>query len=329
MVRLPVVSANVFDLSARERMLAAIRARLLASRTMLAQAIQERDLYFRISVIGSCNLSCLFCHNEGAPTRGKMDVAYAKRAIVQAASVGFKRVQFTGGEPLLHPEIGDFVAAAKKIVDDVGVTTNGTYLLKTLDALLAGGIHRIHISLQTESLIESGQDGGWGIPDWLAPALRYSAEGAYKLRLNLPVPADSLAQAAEFLELLIPQGCDIQAFSILPEGETAKVPFPIAELEAVVAQANERRRRLGARGKVLLRGFRPPSGLRCDTCRDLDRCKEQSHSLRLGADGLLRPCLATRAWDSPLSETALRESIEEAALLAIDYVWPEITERAA
>jgi hypothetical protein len=48
---------------------------------------------------------------------------------------------------------------------------------------------------------------------------------------------------------------------------------------------------------------------------------EQSHSLRLGADLVLRPCLATRHWDAPLRASAINESVTEAALLALDYRW--------
>lgn len=331
MVRLPVLERELSPASAsavRASVLASIQQRLNDAGATLADAIRKRDLYFRVSVIGSCNLSCAFCHNEGAPTRGKMTVDHALRAVTAAAQIGFRRVQFTGGEPLLHPNIGQFVASARTVVDDVGVTTNGTYLIDKLPALLEGGIQRIHISLQTESLAEAGQGGSWGIPDWLAPALQYASEGRYFLRLNLPVPADSLPAAEDFLELLIPRSCDIQAFSILPEGETAQVPFPITELEALVARANQRRQELGARGRVLLRGFRPPTGIRCASCFDRDRCKEQSHSLRLGSDGNLRPCLATRSWDSALSDE-LVESLREAALLALDYSWPELESAGA
>jgi molybdenum cofactor biosynthesis enzyme MoaA len=163
----------------------------------------------------------------------------------------------------------------------------------------------------------------WGIPEWLTTALHHSGEGRYRLRLNLPVPADNLEAAEHFLELLIPRGCDIQAFSILPEGETAHEAFPITQLEDVVARANDRRRVVGARGKVRLRGFRPPTGIRCVTCMDRERCKEQSHSLRMGSDGKLRPCLATRAWDSVLDVDDMVVSIREAALLSLDYAWPE------
>ena len=305
----------------RPFVLSEIRKRLEQSRTTLVEAIRQRDLYFRVSVVGGCNLSCAFCHNEGAPTKGTIDIEVAEKAIAAAVAVGFDRVQFTGGEPLLRRDIGDFVRMARRQVQDVGVTTNGTYLLRALDDLVGANITRIHVSLQTESLIEAGSAERWGIPEWLAPTIHRANEGAFSLRLNLPVPADCLDAAEDFLVQLGEHRCDVKAFSVLPEGSTANTPYPLTKLEDMVMRVNSIRQAANVSCEVFLRGFRPPEGVRCPTCRDRDRCKEQSHSLRLGADLILRPCLATRDWDMPMGESDLEDQIREATLLALDYRW--------
>jgi GTP 3',8-cyclase len=307
----------------RSRVLQEISQRLKERSQSLSDAIRQRELYFRISVVGTCNLSCTFCHNEGAPTRGKITLESVETALAAAVRVGFTRVQFTGGEPLLRPDIADFVKVARTYLSDVGVTTNGTFLPKRLDALVASGLHRLHVSLQTEPLHEAGTDGEWGIPDWLLPTVERAAEGSFIVRFNLPVPADSLTKADSFLGLLTGKGIDVKVFSVLPEGDERDSDYPISELEAIVDSVNMRNSRIADRvtGHVYLRGFRPPTGLRCAQCRDISRCKEQSHSLRLGADLQLRPCLATRDWDSHLEGSDIEESIRTAALLALDYIW--------
>jgi GTP 3',8-cyclase len=305
----------------REFILDEILKRLKNDQLTLADAVRQRDLYFRVSVIGGCNLSCPFCHNEGGPTRGTIDLKIAEEAIAAAAKVGFTRVQFTGGEPLLRLDIADFVRMANKYVDDVGITTNGTFLMRAVDSLIDSRITRIHVSLQTESLIEAGSKEQWGIPDWLLPTISRANEGAFILRLNLPVPADCLATTEAFLRLLAEHRCDVKVFSVLPEGTTGNQPYPLTELEEMVARVNTERMAAKITSEVFLRGFRPPDGVRCPTCRDRDRCKEQSHSLRLGADLMLRPCLATRDWDMQLRNTDVYGSIREAALLALDYQW--------
>lgn len=287
----------------------------------LAAAIAERELYFRISVVGTCNLSCTFCHNEGAPTSGKITLAAVERAIQAAVEVGFTRVQFTGGEPLLRPDIGEFVGLARHYVTDVGVTTNGTYLPLRLDDLVENGLHRLHVSLQVEPLTEAGRGGKWGLPDWLMTTVRRSADGEFGVRFNLPVPADCLDRAEAFLHLITEQGVDVKVFSVLPEGELRDDAYPLAALEAVVARVNAANAHRVA-GEVFIRGFRPPAGVRCPGCAERERCLEQSHSLRLGADLQLRPCLATREWDSAFPPTGeATDAVRRAALLALDYRW--------
>ena len=302
--------------------MSAIRSRLQDSGTTLAGAIEQRDLYFRVSLVGACNLSCAFCHNEGAPTRGKLDLGAAGAAFRAAAEVGFRRVQLTGGEPLLRPDVAAFVAEARRSFDDVGVTTNGVYLPRRIDGLIEAGLRRIHVSLQTESLALAGSQERWDIPDWLQPAIAKATEARIDVRVNLPVPADRLPQAEAFLGRLQTVGVSAKVFSVLPEGEVKGADaeaYPLQHLADMVDRFQPARH---AGSSVVMRGYRAPAGLRCSTCADHARCMEQSHSLRLGSDLVLRPCLATRRWDSVLDPDAPERSIAEAALLAIDYVWP-------
>ncbi len=146
-----------------------IRTRLNKRNETIAEAIKERALYFRVSLLGACNLACPFCHNEGAATKGKLEIAFAERAICIAHELGFRRIQFTGGEPLLHPRVADFVKIARAVMPDVGITTNGTYLAPKLASLISAGLSRIHVSLQAEALCSNPSAEQWSIPGWLRP----------------------------------------------------------------------------------------------------------------------------------------------------------------
>jgi molybdenum cofactor biosynthesis enzyme MoaA len=301
-----------------------LRRRLQARGQTLADAIEARELYFRVSVVGACNLSCKFCHNEGAPTHGKLNASFINGAMRAATSVGFTRVQFSGGEPLLHDDLAEFIRVARGYVGDVGVTTNGTFLTKRLDGLVAAGLRRLHVSLQAESLTE-GDSAEWTTPDWLIPTVEAAASGAFKLRLNLPVPADSLGEAERFLGRLTACGISVKVFSLLPEGAVSGHSYPIRDLEEMVQHLNLTNKEFEGAGRIELRGFRSSAGFRCTWCRDEARCKEQSHSLRLGADLVLRPCLATRDWDLrldwPSEHRSLVAALSDQALLALDYRW--------
>lgn len=303
----------------RKQAVEEVKNRLGSAGLSLADAIRERELYFRISVVGACNLRCEFCHNEGGPDKGMLGLDIAEKAIAAAVSVGFTRIQFTGGEPLVRKDISDFIRVGKRHAADVGITTNGTYLKRELEHLIDAGITRIHVSLQTESLIEAGSATAWGVPDWLAPTIERASVGAFALRLNLPIPAHNLNEAENFLHLLKEHRCGVRVFSVLPDKDADETAYPLRELESMVARVRESRKGDSNCGEVLLRGYRPPSGVRCPNCDEMERCKEQSHSLRLGVDLMLRPCLASRTWDIPLLLDPENETLSESALLALDY----------
>jgi molybdenum cofactor biosynthesis enzyme MoaA len=285
----------------------------------ISDAIEEKKLYFRVSLVGTCNLNCEFCHNEGAPYIGKLDLSFGLNAIKNARLLGFKRIQFTGGEPLLHSQVIEFVHDSKQIFSDVGITTNGILLKKFIYHLSEAGITRIHVSLQIESLIDSNVKDRWKVPNWLEPILEYSKTEAFTLRLNLPVPHNKLKEATMFLKEIAPFQCSIKLFSVLPSNKRMDFSYPLNELAEVARSENMRRNKNGCKGKISVREYFLPKGFRCQSCASYSSCRELSRSLRLGADGILRPCLATRKWDSPLNEKNMLESIEDAALFALDF----------
>jgi GTP 3',8-cyclase len=64
--------------------------------------------------------------------------------------MGIRKVRVTGGEPLVRPGVEDFVARLKAIgVRDVSMTTNGYRLADRCDRLVAAGMDRINISLDS------------------------------------------------------------------------------------------------------------------------------------------------------------------------------------
>jgi molybdenum cofactor biosynthesis enzyme MoaA len=236
-------------------------------------------------------------------------------------AVGFARIQFTGGEPLLHPQIVEFVSTVRSRFDDVGITTNGVYLSSKITELASVGLNRLHVSLMVEPLQDAGTSPGeWGIPKWVERICEICASKGIALRFNLPVPRNHFHNASEFMARMRSHAAQLKVFSMLPEGACREEEFPIEFLRDIVNRENSERVTLGLDTRVELRDYRPPVGIRCRCCPDYGACKEQSHSLRVGSDKVLRPCLATRQWDISLGNLEnLAEHIESATLFALDY----------
>jgi len=67
-----------------------------------------------------------------------------------ARSLDIRKVNFTGGEPLVRKDIVEIIDRASPIMDrDVSLTTNGTLLSKYAQDLKEAGLNRVNISLDT------------------------------------------------------------------------------------------------------------------------------------------------------------------------------------
>lgn len=90
----------------------------------------------------ACNLRCRHCYNfdrsrPAPPSRRGLEKPEIMRIIDELADAGCLNLSFTGGEPLMHPDIGDFIRHARKRRFAVKVKTNGTLLAKGGTATLA------------------------------------------------------------------------------------------------------------------------------------------------------------------------------------------------
>jgi cyclic pyranopterin phosphate synthase len=65
-------------------------------------------------------------------------------------SLGIRKIRVTGGEPLVRPGVESFIARLHVLgMADLAITTNGYLLGEKCDALIAAGLNRINISLDS------------------------------------------------------------------------------------------------------------------------------------------------------------------------------------
>ncbi|HKS45316.1 MAG TPA: radical SAM protein [Amycolatopsis sp.] len=85
-------------------------------------------LAIRILMTEECNLSCVFCHNEGQQGLTRVsDLDAAKlRTLLRAGSTrSLRQIKFSGGEPTLHPDLIDFVGFSVSSGYDTVIISNG------------------------------------------------------------------------------------------------------------------------------------------------------------------------------------------------------------
>ena len=89
-----------------------------------------------------CNMRCPFCHNAALVTHIDKENTFDTEEILdflkQRQGI-LEGVAFTGGEPLLQPDIKEFMAEVKKLGYAIKLDTNGTFPEK-LKELVNGGL---------------------------------------------------------------------------------------------------------------------------------------------------------------------------------------------
>ena len=88
-----------------------------------------------VEVTSQCNLRCVHCYNDSGVDKGKISVEAYKELINQFDIDSKPFITISGGEPLMHPDILDFLS----YTHDKGITplmiTNAT-LIDTKVALV-------------------------------------------------------------------------------------------------------------------------------------------------------------------------------------------------
>jgi GTP 3',8-cyclase / cyclic pyranopterin monophosphate synthase len=115
--------------------------------------------YLRISLTDKCNLNCIYCNPDNQQHFGfnKENILSYEEILkiirIFTGSLQFKKIRFTGGEPLVRKGVFELFNEVRKIKDElnfeIGITTNGTLLNGNSLRLKNSGIEKLNISLDS------------------------------------------------------------------------------------------------------------------------------------------------------------------------------------
>jgi MoaA/NifB/PqqE/SkfB family radical SAM enzyme len=116
---------------------------------MLAKGLRSTDHPVLAHIVPTrrCNLSCTYC-NEFDDFSKPVPAAEMMRRIDLLANLGTSIIAFSGGEPLLHPELDDLIRRIRARGAIAGMITNG-YLLTAdrIQRLNRAGLEHMQISI--------------------------------------------------------------------------------------------------------------------------------------------------------------------------------------
>jgi len=104
-------------------------------------------LLVQIVPIRRCNIDCGYC-NEYDKVSPPVPTAEMRRRIDKLADLGTSVVAFSGGEPMLHPDLDDLIRHIRARGMMAGLITNGYFLVpKRIQALNDAGLDFLQISI--------------------------------------------------------------------------------------------------------------------------------------------------------------------------------------
>lgn len=109
----------------------------------------ERSKYLFIRVQEACNADCFFCEFALSKDPYRFPLSQMEQVAVQARELGVGVIRFTGGEPLMHPQVVELVRACAAQDHEVSMITNGVALARRADELVDAGLSQVVISLDS------------------------------------------------------------------------------------------------------------------------------------------------------------------------------------
>ncbi|MDO8964527.1 MAG: GTP 3',8-cyclase MoaA [Coriobacteriia bacterium] len=181
--------------------------------------------YLRISVTDRCNLRCVYCMpEEGVPWRDPAEVLTfeeIERFAAVAVREGISKIRLTGGEPLVRKGIVEHISRLRALtgIEAIALTTNGTLLPKLAGDLMAAGLERVNISLDSldPDVFESITRGG-RLSDTLAGIDAAFAVGMRPVKVNVVVVRSLEQDLVSFARMTLDRPVHIRFIEYMPVG---------------------------------------------------------------------------------------------------------------
>jgi cyclic pyranopterin phosphate synthase len=286
-----------------------------------------RDL--RVSVTDVCNLRCTYCLPESGiswlPKDERLDDDETVRIVEVLAGLGVRTVRITGGEPLARAHLPALIERIDAVpgIEEISMTTNGVLLARHADALVAAGVSRFNVSIdsvdQRRFAELTRRDRLPAVLEGIAALDRHRSVGPDGTAQGVGVKLNAVAlkgitehEAIDLVGFARERGLQLRFIEVMPldasgawtedhvlTGEEVRAivheRWPVDALERAPSSTARVFRFRDGGGEI---GF--VSSVTESFCADCDR-------LRLTADGQLRTCLFSH------DETDLRGAVRAGA----------------
>lgn len=224
-------------------------------RMAVAKTAKDRRPIVVWNLTRTCNLKCVHCYTASDAKKypGEIDTAKAKEVLDDLADFKVPAVLFSGGEPLVRPDLFELAAYARSKGLHVVLSTNGT-LIDRETAQKLKDLEFAYVGISLDSAIPSVHDefrGVQGAYERTMRGFRHCTEVGQKVGLRLTLTRHTAQNLDKIFDLIEREGIDRACFyHLCPAGRGKDIFAPTHEqARAAVDTIITRTDDLNKRGK--------------------------------------------------------------------------------
>ncbi|HEX8447470.1 MAG TPA: GTP 3',8-cyclase MoaA [Sphingomonas sp.] len=192
----------------------------------LIDGFGRRISYLRISVTDRCDLRCRYCMSEAMTFLPRAQVLTLEEiAELSDAFIarGVRKIRLTGGEPLIRRGVPELARMIGRHIghglEELTLTTNGTQLAKQAAGLVAAGVRRVNVSLDTRDPDKFRHVTRWGDVAVVLDGIAAAKAAGLQVKINMVALAGfNDAEIEPMLRWCADDGHDLTLIETMPLG---------------------------------------------------------------------------------------------------------------
>ena len=184
--------------------------------------------YLRVSVTDRCDFRCVYCMAEDMTFLPKAEILTLEeldRLCSAFVRLGTRKLRLTGGEPLVRRDVmtlfrslGRHITAGD--LDELTLTTNGSQLARHAEALVAAGVRRVNVSIDTLDPARFAEITRWGRLNQVLDGLAAAKAAGLAVKINtVALKGVNEGEFDRLIEWCGQEGFDLTFIEVMPMGD--------------------------------------------------------------------------------------------------------------
>lgn len=184
--------------------------------------------YLRVSVTDRCDFRCVYCMSEDMSFLPKAEILSLEeldRLCSAFVGLGVRKLRLTGGEPLVRRNILWLIERLGRhldsgALDELTITTNGSQLGRYAEQLVAAGVRRVNVSLDTLDPAKFAAITRWGRLDKVLDGLAAAKAAGLEVKINaVALKGVNDDEIHRLVEWCGEEGFDLTFIEVMPMGD--------------------------------------------------------------------------------------------------------------